>query len=101
MLRYYATEDGGRTSPAHSGYRPQIKFEFEEMQTSGQQAFIGKDRVRPGETVAAESTMLSPHIFKYKLSAGMTFEFREGARIIGTGKILELLNGELKIVSEE
>lgn len=100
-LRYRTAEEGGRAMPAHSGYRPQIKFGFEEMQTSGQQVFIGKDTVRPGEAVTAEITMVSPHIFYGRLSCGMYFEFREGARVIGTGEIIELLNVELNIVSKE
>jgi len=98
MLKYRAAEEGGRTMPAHSGYRPHIKFTFEEMQTSGQQVFIGKDIVQPGETVTAEITMVSPHIFHGRISCGMCFEFREGAEVIGTGEIIELLNPELNIV---
>ncbi len=33
QLQYRTIEDGGRKMPAYSGYRPQIKFDFEEMQT--------------------------------------------------------------------
>jgi len=95
-LRYYTTEEGGRRTPANSGYRPQIKFDFEEMQTSGQQVFIDKEVVYPGDTVKAEITMGSPSIFKGRLLEGMAFEFREGARVIGTGMVIEILNGELK-----
>jgi elongation factor Tu len=95
ILKYRTTEEGGRTTPARSGYRPQLKFSFEEIQTSGQQVFIGKDTVRPGESVEAEITMVSPHIFKGRLSCGMVFEFREGDRVMGTGQIIELLNAEL------
>ncbi|MBN8856556.1 MAG: hypothetical protein BGO55_24110 [Sphingobacteriales bacterium 50-39] len=101
MLKYRTAEEGGRTMPAHSGYRPQIKFGFEVMQTSGQQVFIGKDTVRPGETVTAEITMVSPHLFHGRLLCGMAFEFREGAKVIGTGEIIELLNTKLEIVSKE
>ena len=43
ILKYYTTEEGGRSNPARSGYRSQVKFEFEEMQTSGQQVFIEGD----------------------------------------------------------
>ena len=55
----------------------------------------------PGDTVKAEITMLSPRIFKGRLLEGMVFEFREGARVIGTGTLIEILNGELKELSKE
>jgi elongation factor Tu len=100
-LKYRTAEEGGRTMPAHSGYRPQIKFGFEKMQTSGQQVFIGKDIVQPGETVTAEITMVSSHIFQGRISCGMCFEFREGAIVIGTGEIIEILNGDLNILAKE
>ena len=99
-LKYHTTEEGGRLTPANSGYRPQVKFDFEEMQTSGQQVFIDKEVVYPGDTVMAEITMASPGIFKGRLLEGMTFEFREGAKIIGTGTVVEILNGELKELSK-
>lgn len=58
-LKYKTTEDGGRKTPAFSGYRPQVKFPFSEMQTSGQQKFIDKKSVNPGDTVNAEVSILS------------------------------------------
>jgi translation elongation factor EF-Tu-like GTPase len=97
VIKYYTPEEGGRSMPAHSGYRPQIKFDFEEMQTSGQQVFIGKDVVCPGDTINAEITMASPRIFRNRLSCGMAFEFREGAKIIGNGQIIDIINTELNI----
>jgi translation elongation factor EF-Tu-like GTPase len=41
-LTYRTTEQGGRKTAAVSGYRPQVKFDFAEMQTSGQQTFIDR-----------------------------------------------------------
>jgi translation elongation factor EF-Tu-like GTPase len=95
MLKYYTIEQDGRAMPARSGYRPQLKFGFEEMQTSGQQVFLDKEVVYPGDTVKAEITMASPMIFRSQLVCGDAFEFCEGARIIGTGRIVEILNSEL------
>jgi translation elongation factor EF-Tu-like GTPase len=94
-LKYRTTEEGGRTTPARSGYRPQLKFSFEEIQTSAQQVFVDKEAVYPGDTVKAEITMTSPAIFIGRLVCGEVFEFREGARIIGTGQIIEILDTEL------
>ena len=95
-LQYLTTEQGGRKTPAKSGYRPQVKFDFNEMQTSGQQTFINKELVNPGENVKAKIKILSPDYFAHTLTEGMEFEFREGPTIIGTGKIEYIVNEKLE-----
>ena len=95
-LQYLTAEQGGRKTPAKSGYRPQVKFDFDEMQTSGQQTFINKKLVNPGENVKAKIKILSPDHFAHTLTEGMEFEFREGATIIGTGKIEYIVNEKLE-----
>jgi translation elongation factor EF-Tu-like GTPase len=94
-LKYLTSEEGGRNQPAHSGYRPHIKFEGKKELTSGSQTFIGTDHVNPGESVDAEITILSTSIFENYLYAGLKFHFAEGPRIIGTGEILQVLDNEL------
>lgn len=94
-LYYRNSDDGGRKTPAFSGYRPHVKFPFSEMLTSGQQIFIDKSIVYPGETIIAEISIISTEPFLNKLNIGLDFEFREGSRIIGTGKILKVLNQDL------
>lgn len=96
-LKYRTTAEGGRRTPANSGYRPQVKFDFAEMETSGQQTFIDKDFVLPGETVIAKIKILSPDSFANQLTEGMIYEFREGATVIGTGKILVIVNDKLEM----
>lgn len=96
VLTYKTTHEGGRETPACSGYRPQVKFPFSEMQTSGQQTFIEKEWVYPGDTVKANIKILSVDLFAHCLDEGMDFEFREGSRIIGTGKIIEIVNEKLR-----
>ncbi|WPU95102.1 hypothetical protein SNE25_06135 [Mucilaginibacter sabulilitoris] len=95
-LTYLSAEDGGRSTPAFSGYRPQVKFAFSNMQTSGQQTFLNKDIVYPGEMILAKIALASPQFFEKKLYVGLDFEFREGARIIGNGRITEILNRDLE-----
>ena len=96
FLNYRTFDEGGRATPAKSGYRPQIKFDFEERTTSGRQNYLGTEWVCPGETVEAEISILSPQFFTNKLEVGMEFQFCEGWKIIGTGKILKIVNIELK-----
>ncbi|WP_413534113.1 hypothetical protein [Empedobacter brevis] len=99
-LQYLTTEQGGRKTPVKSGYRPQVKFDFTEMQTSGQQIFIDKEIVYPGEKVDAKIKILSPDYFADSLIEGMNFEFREGAKLIGTGEIKYLVNDKLEKASK-
>jgi translation elongation factor EF-Tu-like GTPase len=64
ILKYRTIEQGGRkTQVFNSGYRPQIKFSFTEMQTSGQQKFLDKDVVFPGDTVTAEIQLIVTQLF--------------------------------------
>ncbi len=98
-LSYRTTDEGGRKTPAKSGYRPQVKFDFAEMQTSGQQTFIDKDTVFPGDTVDAKIKILTPDYFAGCLTEGMVFEFREGSKIIGTGEIKYIVNDKLEKAS--
>ena len=97
-LQYWTTEQGGRKTPVFSGYRPQVKFDFTEMQTSGQQTFIDKETVYPGEKVEAKIKILSPD-FADSLTEGMNFEFREGSTVIGTGQIKYIVNDKLEKAS--
>ena len=95
-LQYFKTEQGGRKTPVNSGYRPQVKFDFIEMHTSGQQTFIDKETAYPGDKVDAKIKLFSPDYFTESLIKDMEFEFREGATVIGTGKIKYIINYKLE-----
>ncbi|MDN3664392.1 hypothetical protein ACFFU1_11575 [Algibacter miyuki] len=95
-LKYRTTEQGGRKTPANSGYRPHLEFEFTEMLTSGHQFFIGTDLVNPGETVLAQIGMNSTYHYEGQLEVGTEFKFCEGSLIIGIGKITEIINKSLE-----
>ncbi|TCR10385.1 hypothetical protein EDF66_101199 [Sphingobacterium sp. JUb20] len=95
-LTYRTLEEGGRSTPAFSKYRPQVKFDFDDMQTSGEQTFINKTVVYPGEEVKATLRIIGQEYFSGRLEDGMFFEFREGSRIIGTGKIVKIMNEKLR-----
>lgn len=99
-LTYLTKEQGGRETPAFSGYRPQVKFGFSEMQTSGQQTFIDRRIVYPGDTVEAGVRIVSVEHFAGQLKDKMKFDFREGSRIIGTGQIKHVVNEKLRQASQ-
>lgn len=99
-LEFLTSEQGGRKSPAHSGYRPHIEFEnYPEYLTSGNQTYIKKDIVEPGEKVKAEIAILGTEYFAKRLYVNMEFKFCEGSRTIGFGKIIKIVNPDLNIES--
>ncbi|HTF27551.1 MAG TPA: hypothetical protein VK625_01835 [Flavitalea sp.] len=95
-LKYLSTEEGGRQTPAHSGIRPHVKFPFSNYLTSGQQTFIDMEWVKPRESVTAYIKIISIDIFQNSLTDGMEFEFIEGPKLTGTGKIISVINPFLK-----
>lgn len=96
VVKFRTTDQGGRKTPAFTSYRPQIKFDFSEKQTSGQLTFLDKDIAYPGDEVDVEIELLTCEIFENKLTEGMDFEFIEASRIIGTGKVKIIINERLK-----
>jgi hypothetical protein len=99
QLNFKKTEDGGRTQFALSGYRPQVKFNFTETQTSGQQTYIDNKMAFPGDNLNALIKLATTEHLKGQLREGTIFEFLEGDRLIGTGRILILKNEELRKAS--
>lgn len=96
LLKYKTFDEGGRSTPAKLGYRPELSFDFEKATTSGRQNFIDTEWVCPGDTVEAEISMLSSQFYERKLYEGLEFKFCEGRKIIGAGTILKIVNESLK-----
>ena len=90
------TEQGGRKTPVFPGYRPHVQFGHKPFNTSGQQIFLSKSQVNPGEKADAEITIIAKETFKNELSIGMIFKFCEGGIIIRFGEIIRILNKEFE-----
>lgn len=99
-IYYFSTEQGGRFHYASSGFRPQVKFDGRNEMTSGEQLFADRSKVFPGETVRAETRLLSPHFFNNFLFVGQGFDVKEGLAIVGRGKVLAIINPLLIKVSQ-
>lgn len=87
LLTFVSSNDGGLATPASSGYRPFLKFPFEQRFFTGIQKFSGTDLVFPGDTVNAEITLPDLSGLIGKLYEGLDFEFFEGDRLIGYGVV--------------
>jgi hypothetical protein len=99
QVTYLTTEQGGRKGYAASGYRPHVKFDGRKELTSGEQLFIDKEKVFPGETVTAEIRIISKEIFKNYLFVGQHFEVAEASHLVGHGEILKVINPDLRQAS--
>lgn len=95
-LSFLTTAQGGRQTPAFSNYRPHLKFEFSDYLTSGQQNFIDREIIYPGDNVEAEIRIVAVEQFEGQLKENMQFDFREGSKIIGTGQIKRIVNNKLR-----
>ena len=96
QLHFLTAEQGGRTNPARSGYRPLVAFEnYPEYPTSGEQTYLEQEEVSSGQSVRAEMKILGVDYFAGRLYAGMRFRFSEGSVVIGYGEILEIRNPAL------
>jgi len=98
-ITYLTAEQGGRKHHANSGYRANVKIDGRKELTSGEQLFIDKDKVFPGETVTAEIRILRTELFNNYLFAGQHFEVAEGPHLVGHGEILEVINLDLRQAS--
>lgn len=95
-LKYLNSEEGGRSKPAHSGYRPHFKLPYKEWLTSCNQEFIDLTVVNPGDTVNAEMKILWIEAFEHCLAPGDQFTLGELSRVIANGTIKEVLNPRLR-----
>lgn len=87
---YYLTEEeGGRKTPIMNGYRGQFYYNGRDWDAT--QDFINKEICYPGETVKVLLQTLSPIFHVGQFVIGQSFEIREGAKIVGKGKITNIL----------
>lgn len=86
-LRLVPTNQGGRSSPIESGYRSLACFEGSPSDF-GFELELDADRLAPGESGSGKLSFWAVEELP-ALSAGQSFELREGARVVGHGTVLE------------
>ena len=96
-LYFLTTEEGGRSEITDEIYRPLFKLKDGLDLTSADQKFIGKDRVKPGDTIQSEMRIIWKDPYIGGLSKGAEFVLREGSQVVATGEILKVLNEKLRI----
>ena len=91
-LSFVPTEQGGRSTPVASGYRPQ--FYRDGKYNDAVHTYIGVARVHPGQTVRAYLSFIRPDLQVGHLHPGTVFEIREGERVIARGHVIRIVELE-------
>ncbi|QCX80609.1 Elongation factor Tu [Streptomyces sp. YIM 121038] len=79
-------DEGGRTTPFSTDYRPQFYFRTTDV-TGAIELPDGVETVLPGETVQMTVTLVHP----IAMEDGLRFTMREGGRTIGSGIVARTL----------
>ena len=97
-ITLFSSAEGGRQTPAQSGYRPQHKIR-EDYLTSGTHHYIGCTEVLPGQTVKGTITFITPEAYPHCLWVGREIDIQEGGRVYGRARITKILNPLLEKTS--
>lgn len=87
--------EGGRSTAAASGYRPQHRI-LHDYWTSGTQNYSNVRALAPGGTAIGTIAFLTPEAYPHCLDVHDILEVSEGARVVGHARILRVLNPVLQ-----
>jgi elongation factor Tu len=79
-------EEGGRSTPFFSGYRPQFYFRTTDV-TGSTKLLGGAEMCMPGDNVSIEVELMAPIAMEEKLR----FAIREGGKTVGSGVVTKIL----------
>ena len=80
------TEEGGRKTPIFTGYRPAVYFG--DRQTDGLIIFNHEETPALGGEYTVTIALAHPEYLGDALKKEATFDCREGAKVVGYGKVL-------------
>jgi translation elongation factor EF-Tu-like GTPase len=89
------TEMGGRSTPTWQGYRTVHDFGIEGMLNDALHEYLGCDSIAPGQTGRAKMWLLAPEYQAKRLHPGFKFTVQEGARVVGHGTVINIINPAL------
>ena len=84
-LEFLPTSESGRTTAAHTGYRPQIHYDRHDWDAVHE--YPDNEEVLPGQRARAFLAFLSPDAHVGRLTPGKSFTVREGTRIVARGRV--------------
>ncbi len=97
-IRFLSAEEGGRSKPVFSSYRPNHDFGVHDDYglVDAVHEYVGTDHCDPGQSVFAKLTFLNDQPVLRRLFPGQEFRVQEGARIVAIGSISRLLRADLQ-----
>ena len=91
VVTFIPTVEGGRHSPAFSGYRPN-HLVLPDYLTTGHHEYKEKERVMPGESAETEIWFITPEAYPNCMFEGREIRVQEGSRLVGHARVLKVLN---------
>lgn len=91
--------NGTKKNPVVSGYRPDHLIKDNYL-TCGVHNYHKDGLVMPDESVLGTITFITPEVYPHCLWIGKEINIQEGARIVGTAKIISIHNPILDIEVE-
>jgi elongation factor Tu len=93
---FHLLQAEGRETPVCSGYRPVHKL-YENYLTSGEHKYLDVAEVAPGSTARVAVWFVTPEVYPCSLWKGREITVSEGGqRIVGTLKVVRVLNPNLR-----
>ncbi|WP_312476757.1 hypothetical protein [Neobacillus sp.] len=93
-ITFLKADEGGRTSPVYSGYRP-AHLVNEDYLTTGVHHYYNKEKVELGETVLGTITFITPDAYPNCLWIGKIISIQEASHIVGYAEITKVFNESL------
>jgi translation elongation factor EF-Tu-like GTPase len=94
-IAYRPTDAGGRKTPVCSGYRPDHDFGLTGELHCALHEYLERRCVEPGTDAKALLWLLAPEVQRGRFYPGLRFTVQEGAKVVGHGEVVTVLNREL------
>jgi elongation factor Tu len=95
QIAFLPSAAGGRQEAAVSGYRPAHQVRDDYL-TTGFHDYLDVAEARPGETVRATITFITPEQYPHTLWIGKVMTVQEGSRVVGHATITQIFNESLR-----
>ena len=93
LLSFLSTEEGGRQTPAFSGYRPNHNF----GEPSGREFYVGQitfapmESIKPGESGEVDIEFLNGPGLMEAVQSGQPWRIQEGPTLVATATLIDFL----------
>ena len=91
-IQFKTTEDDGRNDPIYQGYFPNHGGFHSDHLKGAKHYYEDRDTVFLGDTVVAKLTFIDTEDILKSISINDIFTVQEASHIVGSGKVLEVLN---------